>query len=293
LDEQSVSAHLNLGISLVEQRRPAEALPSYYKVIELRPKYADAHNNLGIALRALGRLDDAIAAYRRAIELQPDFAKAYCNLGHVLRQKGRFEEALAALKRGHELGSREKAWRHPSAQWVKQCERFLELEGRMAQVLHGELKLAKADEQIEFAQLFHMKAHYAASAKFWADAFTAEPKLADNLQAGHRYNAACAAALAAADPLVERRMQWRTQALDWLRADVKAFADLLARDAKASAAIAKTMRFSQTDPELASIREDARISRLSNDEQASWREFWDEVEAVRQDAERASAKSSP
>ena len=38
--------------------------------------------------------------------------------------------------------------------------------------------------------------HHAAAARFWAEALAADPKLGDDRQAGHRYNAACAAALA-------------------------------------------------------------------------------------------------
>src|SRR5262249_51649093 len=54
-----------------------------------------------------------------------------------------------------------------------------------------------------------------------------EPKLAEDTRAGHRYNAACAAALAGAGkgndkpPLDEKdKAYWRKQALDWLKADL-------------------------------------------------------------------------
>ena len=39
---------------------------------------------------------------------------------------------------------------------------------------------------------------YAAAARLWAEALEADPTLADDRRAQHRYNAACAAALAAA-----------------------------------------------------------------------------------------------
>jgi hypothetical protein len=40
---------------------------------------------------------------------------------------------------------------------------------------------------------------YRASAGLYADAFGADPKLANDLKAGHRYNTACHASLAAAE----------------------------------------------------------------------------------------------
>ena len=57
---------------------------------------------------------------------------------------------------------------------------------------------------------------------------------ADDLETSHRYQAACAAALAGcgrgddAGQLDDKeRVRWRKQALDWLRADLKAYGELL------------------------------------------------------------------
>ena len=56
----------------------------------------------------------------------------------------------------------------------------------------------------------------------------------DDLQSGHRYNAACAAALTAAGqgkdptkPSEQECTRWRQQALDWLRADLVLWAKAL------------------------------------------------------------------
>jgi hypothetical protein len=77
------------------------------------------------------------------------------------------------------------------------CERLLALEARLPAVLQGQDKSANAAEHLQFAELCTLKKRYSDAARFYADAFTAQPKLADDLQAGHRYNAACYAALAA------------------------------------------------------------------------------------------------
>src|SRR4051794_38595169 len=97
-----------------------------------------AHYNLGVALKAKGDADGAIAAYREAIRLNKGFALAHCGLGVALRDKGQFAEALSYLRRGHELGAKDPRWPHPSAQWVKQCERLFELDAKLRRVLKGE-----------------------------------------------------------------------------------------------------------------------------------------------------------
>ena len=48
-----------------------EAVACYQRSINCRPNYAEAHNNLGISLREQGRLAEALAAYRRRIGLRP------------------------------------------------------------------------------------------------------------------------------------------------------------------------------------------------------------------------------
>src|SRR5262249_44767480 len=165
-----------------------------------------------------------------AARLKSDFAEAHCNLGLALRDQGEFAEALESLQRGHELGSKKKPWSYPSATWVRQCERLLGLDKRLAGVLENRTKDISPRERIDFAILCQRyKGLHVAATRLYAEAFDAEPKLAENLRASHRYDAACSAALAAAkkgkDALhlddVERA-KLRTQCHTWLRADLDA-----------------------------------------------------------------------
>jgi len=58
----------------------------------------------------------------------------------------------------------------------------------------GRRQTAGPPEQIEFASLCLLKKRYAAAARFYRDAFTAQPGLAANAPSGRRYKAArCAA----------------------------------------------------------------------------------------------------
>jgi serine/threonine protein kinase/Flp pilus assembly protein TadD len=124
-------AHFMLGWALGQQGQLDEAVAACRRAIELKSDHADAHYVLGIYLADAGRPADAEAAYRKAIALNPDHAESHCNLGIALWQQGKLAPALLSLERGHELGSRRKDWRYPSAQWVRDCRQQLERDGRL------------------------------------------------------------------------------------------------------------------------------------------------------------------
>jgi Tfp pilus assembly protein PilF len=283
----------NLGVLLADQQKPAEAEAAFRKAVELQPDGATAWYNLGHHLQVQQKPAEAEAAYRKVIALRPDLAEAHCNLGHLLRTQGRFTEALASFQRGHELGSRNPAWPYPSAGWVRQAERLVELEGKLPALLKGEAKPAGAAEQIELARLCQQhKQLYAAAARFYRDAFAAEPKRAEDLRSGNRYNAACAAVLAGcgqgkdADPLDEKeRTALREQALAWLRADLAAWASRLKYDPElAPAGVRQTMQHWQKDTDLAGVRDADALAKLPEAERQQWQKLWDDVEALRQRA---------
>jgi predicted O-linked N-acetylglucosamine transferase (SPINDLY family) len=93
LSPADVEAHYNLGVTLQELGRLAEAEASYRHALQIDPDYADAHSNLGVTQQGLGKLPDAEASYRRAILLRPDYVSAHSNLGCVLKEQGRFLDA--------------------------------------------------------------------------------------------------------------------------------------------------------------------------------------------------------
>ncbi|MFO0957312.1 MAG: hypothetical protein U0800_07560 [Isosphaeraceae bacterium] len=89
-------------------------------------------------------------------------------------------------------------WRYPSEQWVAEAERRVTLAVRLPTVLAGTAEPADNAERLDFARMVHDTRRYADAARLWGEALEADPKLADDRQAGLRYNAACDAALAAA-----------------------------------------------------------------------------------------------
>src|SRR5262249_22155779 len=98
------------------------------------------------------------------------------------------------------------------------------------------------------------------------------------MQAQNRYNAACAAALAGSGRTLDEpppnqpaRAELRRKALDWLKADVAAYAGLLdGRDSKTQAQVAQALRHWRVDPDLAGVRDAAPLAALPEAERAEW-----------------------
>jgi tetratricopeptide (TPR) repeat protein len=327
LDPRNVLAHNNLGSILCEKGRLAEALTAFRRAIDIDPRDANAPYNLGVVLQGLGRSEEALVEYRRAIDLDPRSAPAHNNLGNVLRDQGHLEEAIAAYRRAIELdpglapprinlrvallrSGRFREAREATQRWLdqlpkndpqrvgafqqlRQCDHLLALEARLPALLDGKEQAADAAELRGLAALCQSyKRLNAAAARFWAAAFAARPKLADDLGTQDRYNAACAAALAAAGRGADagkldegERTRLRRQALEWLTADLAAWAKVIRDKPPERARAEKALRLWQADGDLAGLRDAAEVARLPAEEQQTCRKLWAEVkELLRQAA---------
>lgn len=304
LKNDYVEAHQNLGNCLYKKGQRDQAIDEYREAIRIKKDHAEAHYCLGLALSDQGRIDEAGDEYREAIRLKKDFAEAYCNLGHLLQRKGRFVEALEYTRRGHELGSKNPRWQYPSsAQWVRNAERLVELDGKLSAILKGQKQPADNAERLALAQLCQMpcKRQILAAARFYLTALSEEPKLANDLNAQHRYNAACAAALAgcgegadADKSEAQERARLRQQALDWLKADLKAYREVMGQSAgKAGPAIAQQMQHWLHDADFAGVRGTESLTRLPEVDREEWKKLWKDVEALRQQAVQQPKKAGP
>ncbi|MEM9092660.1 MAG: TIGR03032 family protein, partial [Cyanobacteria bacterium P01_F01_bin.53] len=99
-------ARYNLGVTLGDLERYADAENTLKAVIDAEARHADACNSLGFVYSKQRKLEDAISSYEQAIKIRPDFAKAHHNLGMTLLQTGEFE----------------RGW--PEAEWRWQTETF-------------------------------------------------------------------------------------------------------------------------------------------------------------------------
>jgi len=296
LDPKLAAAHHNLGVVLKDKGRVDEAIACYRRAIDLDPKPARAHHNLGFALDGQGRVDEAIACYRRAIEMDPNYAEVHCDLGSALRRKGDFRAALAALRTGHALGSQRQGWPYPSAEWVKQCERCVQLDDLLATSLKDQAQPAGPAECLELADFCRFPKQVPATAvRFYTEAFTAEPKLAADLPAGHRYRAAQSAALGGcgqgqdgAGLDAAERARLRRQALEWLRADLASWTkELETGSPQARQAVASRMQKWLSEPSLVPVRDKPGLAELPAEERSLWQAFWADVTAARTRARQA------
>jgi tetratricopeptide (TPR) repeat protein/serine/threonine protein kinase len=287
LDPKFAPAHHHLGIALGMKGDVEGAAREYRLALDLDPRIAHAHYGLGNASRGRWDLEGAIRHYQAAVRIDPGFAEAHCNLGSALQQQGRFAEALSALKTGHELGSRKAGWPYASAAWVRDAERLVALDGKLAKVLKGEAQPADAAERAALAWLCQRpeKQLNVAAAHLYTEAFAAEPKLADDLRAEHRYLAACAAALAGCGigqdtaKLDEKeRGRLRQQALDWLRADLEGRSRQLAQEpVQTRRALAGALQRWLTAPDFAEVRGPEALAKLPEAERQLWQMLWDAV----------------
>jgi hypothetical protein len=143
-------------------------------------------------------------------------------------------------------------------------------------------------ERLAFALSAYQRKLFATATGQWAKALANDPKLGDGRKEQHRYNAACAAALAAAglaqdEPLPDdaARAKLRAQALDWLTAELKVWDTLVASGPPQDRpSIVQTLSHWQKDSDLAGIRDAAALGKLPAAEQKAFARLWADVAAV-------------
>ncbi len=297
--------HYNLGQTLMSLKKYTEALEAHREAVRLDPGVPMFHNNVGLDLYLLGRLDEAIAATRKAIELQPGWAVAYNNLGLFLANQGKNEEALTVLRQAVRLDPEfhtacgimgdvlrnqgdypgaVAAYRKADAilrkqpmemstgftrVWtdkIEQAERLAGLVARLPALVKGDDRPRDNAERLALAQWCYDRKLFSAATRFWGDALVADPKVGDDRVVQNRYNAACAAALAAAGagkgepPLDEpAKTSLRRQALDWLKAELAAWTKIVDRDPKSRNQAVLAVKHWKDDADLVSVREAASL----------------------------------
>jgi tetratricopeptide (TPR) repeat protein len=282
--------HYSLARILDGRGRLKEAESALREAIRIKSDYPAAHYSLGNSLRGQDRYKEAEAALREAIRLDPDMAEAHCNLGHVLADQGRYVEALEVFRRGHALGTARPDWTFPSADWVRRCRRIIELDRLLPAVLNGDRAPASPRELIELASLcrYLYKRCHATSARLAADAFAADPKLADDHQEYYRYNAACSAALAAAGQAEDARLlpdrvvaKLRRQAFHWLQAEMEHYSSMAKRNNPATKqTVHQALIHWRQDTDLVSVRDGPALGRLDADERQQWQRLWQDVDVL-------------
>ena len=171
------------------------------------------------------------------------------------------------------------------------------MDSRLRAVIKGEQKPASEGERLQLAQRAYDKALHKTAAKLWSDALDANSKLGDDRQAQHRYNAACATALAGCGkgkddppPSDDEKTKLRRQSLDWLKTELDVWTKLAqSANNDQRGAIARMLQHWKEDPDLAGIRDDAELAKLPASERAEFVKVWSDLDALLKKNARAAA----
>jgi serine/threonine-protein kinase len=300
LGAKSATAHAGLGLALFGKGQVDEAIACYQKAIALEPKDAKTHGNLGIARYRKGQMDEAIACFQKAIALDAKLATAHAGLGLALLAKGRCAEARDALLQARSLLPANHPLQPTIASQLQEAQRLLHLDAKLAAYFKDDVKVKDARQALELARECRAAKFERGAARLYAAAFAADPTLAADPNAGHRYQAACAASLAAAGQGIDagqldenERARLRHQALAWLRADLAAWRKYRERSLLLAGAVLRSaLERWQQDDALTGLRDAAALARLPAAERAAFMQLWADVAALLQKAETPATKES-
>jgi tetratricopeptide (TPR) repeat protein len=275
----------NLGIALGDQKNFPAAIDAYKKALAIGDNLAMAWNNLGLALYDQKNLAAAIDAYKKALAIDDNLAPVWHNLGLALYDQKNLPAAIDAHKKALAIDDKNaKAWTNlgialydqknlPAA--IDAYKKALAIDHKMSGTWSS-LGVALREQKNLPAAI---------------DAFKKALAI-DDKNTMCRYQAACAAVLAAAgkgkdtDKLdAKQKSGLRREALKWLRADLAAYSMRLATGKQEDRTqVAQRLGDWMANGDLAGIRNDAALAKLPAEEQETWRKFWAEVEALRKKA---------
>jgi serine/threonine-protein kinase len=321
-DPGAATAYYYLGQALTRLGRHDEAATAFRKVTELQPTNANARHLLAMELAGVGRLGEAITEARTGIARYPTSDTFYRDLGTFLHKQGRAEEAVTAFRKAAErVQQHPETWDGLAAALLDQgrfaearaaterllklpfteaqrraqrrqldlCAALVPLEANFPAILAGKAVPKSASTRCALAEwCLKYRRLPGAAANFYEAALTAEPALADDPEAGHRFGAACAAASAGcgvgedATKLDDRRREaLRRQALGWLTAEYSAWAERhrVGKPGDRTAAATAVRSWLQSE-DLACIRDEQALTKLPPEEQRAWQALWAKAAAL-------------
>jgi serine/threonine-protein kinase len=244
----------------------------------------------GLAEYRQGRYEPAIATLR-GNALGGLGPAARLVLAMALHQNGQKAEARKVLTAGVVGYDWSAGNVRDQDEWIfhvlrREAERMILPE--LPAFLEGKYQPKDNDERLALTGVCQSQGRHRTAARLYADAFAADPRLAEDLGKRHRYFAARAAAQAGCGLCMDsagvedaERARWRTQAREWLRADLTVITRWLDGDPAARGQSVRTVFVMWgKDPELACVRDPGALDRLAADEAKQYRALWADVAAV-------------
>jgi len=96
---QDPQPYLDLGILLLEENKPNDALPLLQKAVALDPRNPRAHEQLAQAWEQLRNLPTADSEMKAAVALAPDVPSLHFEMGRILQREGRSAQAKIEFDR--------------------------------------------------------------------------------------------------------------------------------------------------------------------------------------------------
>jgi eukaryotic-like serine/threonine-protein kinase len=301
LNFKGPQAQYQLGNALEQCGRLDEASAAFRDAGAFEGHDGLAARRLGRVLRKLGKHEEAIAAdewiirefdpKKRRKDRESDIGResnySAARLGHAesLMCLGRFGEAkvaaAAALKRP-DL----EAWHIEAMQKCSViCDQLAPCAADVAAFCDGAKKPIDAATHFVLAEWLHyFKRHTVAAVRVYESAL-ADPSLSDETRGRHRFQAACAAALAgtgegldAAKLTDAEKATLRSKAREWLEVEYRRLSKAKGDDFVGLA------RQWHAHRELAGVREATLLAALPETERFAWQKFWDTIKPPLPDA---------
>jgi tetratricopeptide (TPR) repeat protein len=92
-----------LAHSYLKEKKCAQAVKYYKKIVDIEPKKAGSYEGLGYAYASCNDVDKAIKNYRIALRYDREDDELYANLGEAYEKKGLYQEALKAYNSAYAL----------------------------------------------------------------------------------------------------------------------------------------------------------------------------------------------
>jgi serine/threonine-protein kinase len=312
--ERNSLANLLLPASGDELRRAVDWAD---RAVAVGPKFPDPDNAFlqfvkGLTQYRQSRPEQAVPLLRESAALLPNRPGPRLVLAMAQFQSGSEQEARKTLAAAVRVYNWKKPQADHTSAWVNHVLRR-EAEAmilpNLPAFLRGEYQPQDNDERFALLGACQFQGLYGAAARLYADAFAADPDLADifttecrfraareevpidrfeALNTECRYLAARFAALAGCglgkDGVklgAKERTRWRQQAREWLRADLAVWAKMQDSGSEIACDLAKKMlTYWQVEPDLAGLREPNALEELSADERKDCLQLWHEVAAV-------------
>ncbi|MBP3954878.1 protein kinase [Gemmata sp. G18] len=241
----------------------------------------DSAWNLGIGIiyRTQGKPDKAVEVLQKAVAQNPIDPRPLEELARAQLELGRFAEARTAIESRLKLTAGD-AERRAQRRQLELCRAMVAVESDLPAVLADKNRPTPLVQRTIAEWCLNYKRRTATSARLFASALSAQPSLADDPEAGTRYQAACAAALAGCgvggdvtELGDEQRTALRRQALDWLTAEYDACARRHATPADRATAAAGVRSWLRNE-DLIGVRDEPALAKLPAVERRNWQEFW-------------------